>query len=70
MDCPKCGADGVRVLVSRKDTDRTRMRRRHCVACDHRFFSLEVVIPDEGVEWAPHPRGMRRREGFQQVDFF
>ena len=70
MDCPKCGADGVRVLMSRKDTDVTRIRRRRCVACDHHFFSLEVVIPDGGVEWVKGPRGMRRREGFKRFDFF
>jgi transcriptional regulator NrdR family protein len=70
MDCPSCGADGVRVLISRCDTNKSRMRRRHCPACDHKFFTVEVVVPDEGVAWAPSPRGMRRLDGFKTVDFF
>jgi len=69
MDCPSCGADGTRVLISRKDTDVTRMRRRRCTACDYRFFSVELQVPDEGVSWAPAPRGMRRNKGFRRIQF-
>ena len=70
MDCPRCGADGTRVLVSRKDTDVTRMRRRRCAACDYHFFSVELQVPDEGVAWAPSPRGLKRLDGFKTIDFF
>lgn len=69
MDCPRCGADGTRVLISRKDTDVSRMRRRWCGSCDHRFFTVEVQVADEGVQWAQRPRGMRRIKGFQRVTF-
>lgn len=69
MDCPSCGADSTRVLVSRKDTDLSRMRRRFCEACDLRFFTVEVQVPDAGVQWVPRPRGMRRRSGYSRIDF-
>lgn len=69
MDCPGCGADVTRVLMTRKDTDLSRMRRRRCQACDLAFFTVEVRVPDDAVMWVPRPRGMRRRTGFRNIAF-
>lgn len=69
MDCPQCGADGVRVKASRKDTDISKVRYRHCLACDYRFYSVEVQIPDAAIEHVRTRRGFRRRPGFRNVTF-
>lgn len=50
MQCPNCGA-------KKPVTGRTRsddwlnlvIRRRHCLSCDHRWYTAEVEIPAEAV---------------------
>jgi transcriptional regulator NrdR family protein len=69
MDCARCGSDAVKVLLSRRDTDVSRVRERYCQGCDHRWFSVEVELPVEAVEWIAGPRKVRRREGFRTVEF-
>ena len=69
MDCSRCGSDAVKVLLSRKDTDVSRVRERHCKSCDHRWFSLEVELPAGAVEWVEGPRKVRRKVGFKRVEF-
>ena len=71
MDCPRCGADGVRVLESRKDSDISRVRRRRCGACNHQFFSVEVELPSEAVRYTKGAhRPLIRVEGYKHVMFY
>lgn len=71
MDCPRCGADGVRVRESRKDSDTSRVRRRQCISCNHQFFSVEVEVPAEGIKYIKGGRRpMIRLEGFKNVMFY
>jgi transcriptional regulator NrdR family protein len=69
MDCSRCGSDAVKVLLSRKDTDVSRVRQRHCRSCDHHWFSVEVELPPEAVEWVQDRRKVRRKVGFKRVEF-
>lgn len=69
MDCSRCGSDAVKVLLSRRDSDVSRVRQRHCNSCDYRWFSVEVEIPDAAIEWIKGPRKLRRRTGFKRVEF-
>ena len=69
MDCTRCGSDAVKVLLSRRDTDTSRVRERHCGSCDHRWFSVEVELPAQAIEWVAGPRKLRRRTGFKHVEF-
>jgi len=69
MDCPKCGADGVRVVESRKDSDTSRVRRRRCVSCNHDFFSVEVELPTEAVRYTKGAnRPLIRVDGYKHVN--
>ena len=71
MDCPKCGADGVRVVESRKDSDISRVRRRRCVACNHDFFSVEVELPAEAVRYTKGAnRPLIQVDGYKHVMFY
>ena len=50
MKCPNCTAEALGVKDSRDALDgATIRRRRRCEACQHRFTTIEVLIPnDEG----------------------
>lgn len=63
MNCPSCGSRRIYV-VSVTDTDtRDRLRRRHCRACDHRWWTLqprERLIPAEIIAWPDRNATPRR----------
>ena len=42
LQCPKCKSSKARVTDTREQEDRT-LRRRRCVACAHRWVTLEVA---------------------------
>ena len=42
MDCPKCKGD-IKVLDTRPDGEWVH-RRRECLACGHRFTTIEVEV--------------------------
>ncbi len=45
MKCPKCGACDARVVDSRgAEGGASLRRRRQCVACEHRFSTVERVL--------------------------
>ena len=40
--CPKCESARVRVVLTRPTRDYLHiLRRRHCQACDHRWYTLQ-----------------------------
>lgn len=57
--CPKCNAGPVGVIDSRR-MPRGRRRRRQCLACEHRWFTVEIeagtdlVTTDESIQRAKH----------------
>lgn len=56
MHCPKCGAAKARlrvVLTARSGADEV-VRRRHCRACDHRWYTLqppETLLQGKAITW-------------------
>jgi transcriptional repressor NrdR len=48
MKCPKCGCDDVKVIDSRNVREGNSVRRRReCPGCEHRFTTLESIVPAE-----------------------
>jgi len=42
LQCPSCRSSKTRVSETREQDDRT-LRRRRCIACQHRWVTLEVA---------------------------
>lgn len=48
MKCPRCASDDVKVIDSRNSRDGYSVRRRReCASCEHRFTTLEEIVPTE-----------------------
>lgn len=41
MKCPMCGSDNITTVDSRSDDDNT-VRRKKCIACNHRWTTIEI----------------------------
>ena len=39
--CPKCGSKNLAVVYTKVRKRKFRVRRRHCLACDHRFYTAQ-----------------------------
>jgi len=53
-DCPECGQGRTRVVCTKRATDGVTIRRRRCVICDHRWYSVqqpEVPVSDHEIKW-------------------
>ena len=53
-DCTECGQGRTRVVCTNRAADGVTIRRRRCVVCDHRWYSIqypEVAISDREVRW-------------------
>lgn len=54
-NCPECGSMRTEVVTtSTKTKDGTRVRRRHCLICDHRWYTIqppERVIDSSRLKW-------------------
>jgi hypothetical protein len=51
--CPECGSFQVRVVLTKSSPDGI-IRRRHCRACDHRWYThqpYEQVLPPYALAW-------------------
>ena len=45
MHCPFCGAEDTKVIDSRLTGEGAQVRRRReCLACDHRFSTIEEIV--------------------------
>jgi transcriptional regulator NrdR family protein len=53
-DCPKCGQGRTRVVCTKRALDGVTIRRRRCVVCEHRWYSIqypEVPVSDQEIKW-------------------
>lgn len=41
MKCPMCGSDDITTVDSRSDHDSV-VRRKKCIACNHRWSTIEI----------------------------
>lgn len=60
MNCPECGCVRTKVVLTRVDPNGFKIRRRRCLGCDHRYYSIqaeETLISKYDLEW----RGSNRR---------
>jgi len=51
MICPSCSSGTIRTPITNNMLDDQVMRRRQCADCGHRWFTVEVVVPDYAVGW-------------------
>ena len=52
--CPKCAEARTRVVCTKRTPDGVTIRRRRCVICEHRWYSIqypEVAVEDGEVKW-------------------
>ena len=55
--CPDCNSTNVRVVVTSPTGDGTVVRRRKCLVCDHRWYTVqapEQILPKQQVQWTNH----------------
>jgi DNA-directed RNA polymerase subunit RPC12/RpoP len=52
MKCPKCSSTSLRVPITNNQLDDQVMRRRQCGDCGHRWFTVELAVPDYAVGWS------------------
>ena len=52
--CPKCAEARTRVVLTKRTKDGITIRRRCCISCEHRWYSIqypEVAVEDGEVKW-------------------
>ena len=52
MRCPKCCSGAIRVPITNNQLDDQVMRKRTCADCGHKWFTVEVAVPDYAVGWS------------------
>jgi len=52
MKCPKCSSSALRVPSTNNQLDDQVMRKRVCLDCGHRWFTVELIVPDYAVGWS------------------
>jgi len=53
-DCPKCGNARTKVVLTKRTPDKVTIRRRNCIACKHRWYSIqypEVPVANQEIKW-------------------
>ena len=53
-ECPKCGQPRSRVVCTKRDDSGVLIRRRHCLICEHRWYTMqypEVAINNSEIKW-------------------
>jgi transcriptional regulator NrdR family protein len=54
MNCPECGCVRTKVVLTRVDPNGFKIRRRRCLGCDHRYYSIqsnETLISKYDLVW-------------------
>lgn len=41
LPCPKCGSHNVTVVLTKTARRGFRIRRRHCLTCNHRYYTAQ-----------------------------
>lgn len=57
MRCHLCNndADGtIRCTNTRTDSNNVVIRRRHCLACNVRWYTAEIPVPTEAIQHGEH----------------
>ena len=52
MNCPKCSSTTLRVLITNNRLSDQMVRRRVCADCGHKWFTVEMAVPDYAVGWS------------------
>lgn len=52
MNCPKCSSSALRVPITNNRLADQVVRRRQCADCGHRWFTVEMTVPDYAVGWS------------------
>jgi len=52
LDCPKCSSTTLRVPHTNNRLSDQIVRRRVCVDCGHKWFTVEITVPDYAVGWS------------------
>lgn len=52
MKCPKCSSSALRVPITNNRLDDQVVRRRVCAECGHKWFTVEMAVPDYAVGWS------------------
>lgn len=52
MNCPNCSSSALRVPITNNKLDQQVVRRRQCLDCGHRWFTVEMTVPDYAVGWS------------------
>lgn len=52
MKCPKCSSSALRVPITNNRLADQVVRRRQCTECGHKWFTVELAVPDYAVGWS------------------
>lgn len=52
MRCPKCCSGAIRVPITNNQLDDQVVRKRVCLDCGHKWFTVEVSVPNYAVGWS------------------
>lgn len=52
MQCPKCCSGAIRAPITNNQLDDQVVRKRTCLDCGHKWFTVEVAVPDYAVGWS------------------
>jgi transcriptional regulator NrdR family protein len=70
VQCPKCGSSRLGVYRTCHDTAESVLRQRKCAVCGHKFFTVEVELPDGAAKHARDKQEkLQRLPGFLRVGF-
>ena len=53
-DCRECGQGRTRVVCTKRAPDGVTLRRRRCVVCEDRWYSIqypEVPVANQEIKW-------------------
>jgi hypothetical protein len=52
MKCPNCSSSALRVPITNNKLDDQVVRRRQCMDCGHKWFTVEMTVPDYAIGWS------------------
>ena len=61
-DCPECGNGRTRVVCTKRAPDGVTIRRRKCIVCEHRWYSIqypEIAVSNGEIRWIGTGRNAR-----------
>lgn len=52
MKCPRCSSAALRVPSTNNKLDDQVVRQRVCTDCGHKWYTVELMVPDYAVGWS------------------